>query len=128
VASDDVLGVVGFYTLNVCSLVGGSLPHDVLHKLPKYSEFPGVFVGRLARDNRVKGQGLGERLMIDIFRRVKRINEEAAVSFIVLDSKNDDATAFYKRFGFRPLTTDTNRLFVSFSTVAKAYADSIDVI
>jgi GNAT superfamily N-acetyltransferase len=128
VACDDELGVVGFYTLNVCSVIPSTLPEETLRRLPKYSEIPGVFIGRLASDLRMRGRGIGESLMIDVFRRAQRINEEAAVSLVVLDSKDDNATQFYKRFGFTPLVTDSRRLFVPLATVLKAYAASLKAV
>jgi GNAT superfamily N-acetyltransferase len=125
VAVDDELGIIGFYTLNVCSILPAVLPEEILRRLPKYSEIPGVFIGRFARDLRMRGKGIGARLMIDLFRRVQRINEEAAVALIVLDSKDATATEFYKRFGFIPLVSDPDRLFITVATVLKADAASL---
>lgn len=105
----------------MCSVIPATLPEETLRKLPKYSEIPGVFVGRLARDLRMRHSGIGESLMIDVFRRAKRINEEAAISLVVLESKDENTTQFYKRFGFQPLVTKPSRLFVPLTTVLKAY-------
>jgi predicted GNAT family N-acyltransferase len=109
-------------------VIPATLPEETSRRLPKYSEIPGVFIGRLASDLRMRGKGIGERLMIDIFHRAQRINEEAAVTLVVLDSKDESATQFYRRFGFMPLVTDSRRLFVPLATVLKAYAVSLEAV
>jgi predicted GNAT family N-acyltransferase len=122
VACNDEFGVVGFYTLNVCSIRAGDLPTDISRKLPRYNELPGILIGRLARDLRVKGLGVGEILLVDVFRRVQSINEQAAVCLIIVDSKDAEASEFYKRFGFVSFESDPQRLFVTVASVVKGFA------
>jgi ribosomal protein S18 acetylase RimI-like enzyme len=57
-------------------------------------------IGRLARDERVRGQGTGELLLADAVRRTLGAARSVAVFAIVIDAKDDPAVEFYRRFGF----------------------------
>jgi hypothetical protein len=46
------------------------MPADLARKLPRYDAIPAVRIGQLARDERVRGQGVGELLLADAVRRM----------------------------------------------------------
>jgi hypothetical protein len=52
--------VVGFYSLSSLSLSLEDLPEEIARKLPRYDAIPAALIGRLARAERVRGQGVGE--------------------------------------------------------------------
>lgn len=68
VASDDSLGVIGFYSLSSFTLSLTDLPDETARKLPRYDAIPAALIGRLARDVRVRGRGIGELLLADAIR------------------------------------------------------------
>jgi hypothetical protein len=55
VALDDERGIVGFYSLSSYSLALDDLPADLARRLPRYDAIPAGRIGRLARDERVRG-------------------------------------------------------------------------
>lgn len=120
VAVDDALGVVGFYSLGAFTLALNDLPEDVAKKLPRYDAIPAALIGRLARDERVKGQGLGDLLLADAVKRILGAGRTLAVFAIVVDAKDEAAARFYQAFGFRPFPSQPNRLFLLTSTAALA--------
>jgi GNAT superfamily N-acetyltransferase len=120
VASDDSLGVIGFYSLSSFTLSLTDLPDDIARKLPRYDALPAALIGRLARDMRVRGQGIGELLLADAVRRILGASSSLAVFAIVVDAKNAAAEAFYKDFGFAPFPRRPDRLFLLTSTAAAA--------
>ncbi len=120
VAIDDTHGVVGFYSLNSFSLVVEDLPQEMARKLPRYEALPAALIGRLARDQRVRGQGLGGLLLADAVRRILNASRSLAVFAIIVDAKDDHALAFYRSFGFTPFPTQPRRLFLPTSTAAQA--------
>lgn len=103
VARDDELGVVGYYSLSAFSIETRDLPDDLSHKLPRYDAIPAVLIGRLARDSRVKGQGVGELLIAAALRQIIDTSERMGIYAIVVEAKREKAAAFYREYGFQPL-------------------------
>jgi len=121
VAVDDELGVVGFYSLSSFTLALEDLPQDIARKLPRYDAIPAALIGRLARDVRARGRGVGELLLADAIRRVLGAARSLAVFAIAVDAKNDRAAEFYRTFGFQPFPSRPHRLFLLTSTAIRAY-------
>jgi GNAT superfamily N-acetyltransferase len=119
-AIDDELGIIGFYSLSSYTLTLDHLPEDLARKLPRYDAIPAARIGRLARDQRVRGQGIGELLLADAVRRVLGAARSIAVFAIIVDAKDDAAAAFYRRFGFQPFPLQPSRLFLLTSTALAA--------
>lgn len=122
VAVDAELGVVGFYSLSTLSLSLESLPEAVAHKLPRYDAIPAALIGRLARDERARGQGVGELLLADAIRRILGAGRSIAVFAIVVDAKDERAVEFYQQFGFQEFPLRPRRLFLLASTAAAGLA------
>lgn len=126
VAVDAALGVVGFYSLGAFTLALEDLPGDLAGKLPRYDAIPAALIGRLARDVRVRGQGVGELLLADAIRRILGVGQDLAVFAIIVDAKDEAAQAFYESFGFKAFPSRPNRLFLLSSTAAAAVAHLVD--
>jgi ribosomal protein S18 acetylase RimI-like enzyme len=54
----------------------------------------------LARDERVRGQGVGDLLLADAVRKVNGASGSLAVFAIVVEAIDEKAAAFYRDFGF----------------------------
>jgi GNAT superfamily N-acetyltransferase len=119
VAVDDTLGVVGFYSLSSFTLALQDLPEEIARKLPRYEAIPAALIGRLARDVRVRGKGVGDLLLANAIRRVLNASKSLAVFAIVVDAKRG-ASKFYESHGFRPFPLHPDRLFLLTSTAAAA--------
>ncbi len=120
VAVDSELGVIGFYSLSSFKLEFDDLPEEIARKLPRYGGVPAALIGRLARDARVRGKGMGELLLADAVRRVLSAARSLAVFAIVVDAKDDRAATFYEGFGFRRFPLHPDKLFLLASTAAAA--------
>ena len=120
VAVDDRLGVVGFYSLSAFTLVIPDLPPEHAKRLPRYDQIPAALIGRLARDDRVRGMGVGELLIADAVRKVLDASRSLAVFAIVVDAKEERSAAFYRDFGFVPFPSRPLRLFLPASGAAEA--------
>lgn len=117
---DDDLGVVGFYSLSSFTLELDDLPDRISQRLPRYDAIPAALIGRLARDERVRGQGVGELLLADAVRRILGAGQSVAVFAIVVDAKDEAASTFYEAFGFQRFPSRLLRLFLPTSTAAAA--------
>jgi len=126
VAVDDERGVVGFYSLSSFTLVIDDLPDEIARRLPRYEAIPAALIGRLARDQQVRGRGIGELLLADAVRRILGASRSLAVFAIIVEAKDDRAAAFYEDFGFRRFPTRPGRLFLLASTAAEGLTRAAD--
>lgn len=114
--------IAGYYTLSSLSV---ELPEDASKGLPKYPEYPATLLGRLAVDNSYQGEGLGGRILLDALGRALAGSRAVASYAVVTDAKNEQAEAFYERYGFSPLSTEDGkiRLFLPMGTVERLFAE-----
>ena len=98
VALRDGQRIAGYYTLASASLLLVDLPARTGKKLPRYPTVPAIRMGRLAVDQEFKGQGLGGALLADALDRAVR--SEIAAFALIVDAKDEAATAFYRHHGF----------------------------
>jgi hypothetical protein len=125
VAVDDAVGsIAGFYSLSSFKLALEDVPEPIARKLPRYADIPAALIGRLARDYRIRGSGIGGLLLADAVRRILSASRSMAVFAIVVDAKDDNAAAFYAGFGFSPFPMRPRRLFLLASVAAHAFADT----
>ncbi len=109
--------VAGYYTLSTASVRLNDLPPDTFKRLPRYPDFPAVLIGRLAIDQRYQGQGLGCALLIDIYRRTRRIDAEAAVLGVIVDAADEVAQSFYEKHQFQRSPVNPHRLILPMQTI-----------
>ncbi|HXP83948.1 MAG TPA: GNAT family N-acetyltransferase [Bryobacteraceae bacterium] len=110
-----------FYTMSAASIPFVDLPPDETKRLPRYPTLPAVRIGRLAVDERFQGRGLGAALLADAAHRA--IQGGAAAFTLLVDAKNDRAVAFYRRYGFRLLSSQPRTLFLPLATAQKAFLE-----
>jgi ribosomal protein S18 acetylase RimI-like enzyme len=89
--------------------------------LPRYPTLPAVLIGRLAIDRRFEGRGLGELMLINAVHRT--MQGSAAAFALLVDAKNDQAAAFYERYGFRPIAGRPGTLFLPLAAAQKSLSD-----
>lgn len=113
--------IAGFYSLGAFSLGLSALPEELSSKLPRYDAIPAALIGRLARDERYRGKGVGEMLLTDAINRALLAARNLAIYAIVVDVKNVRAADFYRTYGFQPFPLDPERLFVTAVKAAVAF-------
>ncbi len=109
--------VRGFYTLSAISVALQDLSEKLVKSLPKYPHVPAILLGRLAVDQRSRGKGYGELLLVDAFTRCLATSEIGWAAMVV-DAKDEDAASFYEHFEFIRMSPDSNRLFLPRTTIA----------
>lgn len=117
VALDDAGLVAAYYTLAATGLPLTELPPELAKKLPRYPLLPAGLIGRLAVDERYRGQGLGSALVVDAVARSMRA--EPAIFALVVDAKDESAAAFYRHLGFRHFVSQPMRLFLPIAEAAR---------
>lgn len=123
--------VKGFYTLSSLSVSLNS--EDVSQyqeqatnkgysKIPPSQNIPSVLIGRLARHSELKGTDAGSMLMADALLSIIEIAESMAMHFVVVDTKNELAKRFYRKFGFIEFGQIRNRMYLPVATIKKSLA------
>lgn len=106
----DTNEVAGYYTLASTSISINDLPEALRKKLPRYPMIPAVLMGRLAVASSSRGLGLGSVLLANALKRA--IAAEIAAYALVVDAKDQSATAFYEHHGFMQLSEVETKLFL----------------
>jgi predicted GNAT family N-acyltransferase len=65
-----------------------------------------------------KGQGLGERLLIDALQRCHAASRQVGSVAVIVDAKDADVATFYARYGFIAFPHQPLRLFLPMKTIA----------
>jgi len=107
--------VLAYYTLSATSVALTELPPDMAKQLG-YPAAPAALIGRLAVDQSLQGQGIGQLVLVNALRRLAA-SDAMAIMLVVVDPKDETATRFYARFGFAPLSKDDRRMFLPFKTI-----------
>lgn len=112
--------VLGFYTLNPCSIDVSNLPEAVGKRLPNHV-FGGK-VGRLAVSKEFQKQGLGTKLLISALEQYVGAAEKIGMVALFVDAKNQAvADQFYKKFGFKQCSDNPLHLFLTTQDIKAAF-------
>jgi ribosomal protein S18 acetylase RimI-like enzyme len=125
VLTPDGKTIAGYYTLSQYAIEAGQLPPELVRqlRLPRYDKLPATLLGRLARSKEFKGCGLGELLLMGAMRRSLEHSKNIASVAIVVDAIDENARAFYRRYGFINIPNHPNRLFLPMKTAAQLFPD-----
>jgi GNAT superfamily N-acetyltransferase len=110
--------VIGYYTLSTLSIELNQLPKKLARKLPKHP-VPAALIGRLAVSHAAQGQGVGKMLLADAIKRTLAVSDQIAIYALVVDAIDDNAKAFYEKFGFTRIGDDSPRLFLPLKTITQ---------
>ena len=121
VATPDGKTVAGYYTLSQYAIELGSVPEEVAKKLPKYPMVSATLLGRLAVSTDFRGQRVGEALLMDALRRSWELSKQVASAGVIVDAKDDSASAYYRRYGFLDLPNVERRLFLPMGTIEQLF-------
>jgi GNAT superfamily N-acetyltransferase len=113
--------VLGYYTLSAFGIDLGDLPPHIVKKLPRYPVVPATLIGRLALDSRLRGQRLGEFLLMDALQRAFMQSYYIASAAVVVDAIDEEARRFYLHFDFLSFPSRPERLFLPMRTVSRLF-------
>ena len=110
--------IQGYFTLTLCEVKTEHLPVSYARKFPEHG-LPAVRLARLAVDTRFQGCGYGGYLLAEAIHRTVLIAEYAGVIGLFVDAKDEPASLFYQRYGFKPLPNNVQKLFLPIETLRK---------
>ncbi len=103
--------VVGYYTLAAASARGRKRRRSVARGLAAHP-VPVILLARLAVDGSEQGKGLGAGLLRDALLRAVQAADLVGCRAVMVHAKDEEAKAFYHRFGFESSPGDPFRIFL----------------
>ena len=103
--------VVGYHTLVVGAVAVDEAPERLSRGLARHP-LPLMVLARLAVCRSEQGRGLGAGLLKDAMQRTLAAADIAGIRALAVHAKDDQASGFYRHFGFIPSPTDPLHLFV----------------
>lgn len=110
--------VVGYYALVTGAVQRDQLPKRLIRNSP--DQIPVLTLARLAVDKRVARTGIGSGMLRDALRRVMQVSSIVGVRALLVHAKDDEAIAFYCRYGFVEFPVGTQTLFLPVETISAA--------
>lgn len=116
VVADPGGGVHGYHTLVAAEVARDAATSAVRRGLSRRFPVAVVLIARLAVDRGHQRRGLGRSLLLDALSRAERASRELGVRAVLVDAIDDEAVAFYRRYG-EPSELDPMQLMVTMSAV-----------
>jgi predicted GNAT family N-acyltransferase len=111
--------VVGYYTLVASQVEQGEATSDVQNETSKRFPIPVCLIARLAVDRSEQGVGLGRSLLLDALQRTEQASRSVAMRAVLVHALDEEAAAFYARFGFKPTSAEPQTLMVPLEAVRR---------
>lgn len=117
--------VAGYFTLSNSRLVPDELPHNIERKLNRYPDWGALKLGRMARDDSSRDEGIGAILVARAFDIALRIASDSGSIALIVDAKNDRLVSWYQELGFTPFADAPRVLFIT-NAAMEGYLDAIE--
>jgi len=101
--------VVGYHAMAAAAVSPAQATARAAKGMPRHPILA-VLLARLAVDTDVQGRGLGAWLLRDAMLRAVSVSDVLGVRALLVHAIDDDARAFYIRYGFEPSPTDALNL------------------
>jgi predicted GNAT family N-acyltransferase len=108
--------VLAYYTLSSYTIDVSALDESFSKNLPRYPYLPATLLGRLAVDQRQKGERFGELMLINALRKSLEVSTQVASLAVVVDALDETALNFYLKYGFQSFAQDPMRLYLPMKT------------
>jgi predicted GNAT family N-acyltransferase len=120
ILTPDSKTIAGFYTLSAHSILAADLPDAMAKKLPRFP-LPVTLLGKMAVSQSLRGQGLGEFLLMHALERAWLGSRQVASWAVVVDAKMG-ARDFYLKYDFAALPLQADRLLLPMKTIERLFA------
>lgn len=111
--------VVGYYSLAPASVLPANAPTRVIKGQGSYP-VPVILMAGLGLDIKAQGKGLGKALLRDALRRSLQGSEAIGGRAFLVHAKDEEARAFYCKFGMEESPTNPMHLFLLFKDIRQS--------
>ena len=115
--------VIGYYSLAPASVSPEDAPSRVMKGQGGYP-VPVILMARFAVDQSEQGQGLGKALLRDALRRALQGAEAIGGRAFLVHAKDEEARAFYQKFGMEESPTNPRHLFLLFKDIRQSLVEA----
>lgn len=115
VVTSDAGDVFAYYALAAGSVIAAGATGAVRRNMP--SPIPVVILARLAVDRRLQGKGFGTALLKDALLKTMQAANTIGVRALLIQALDEDAAAFYEKFGFSRSPADSLVLMMPLKAV-----------
>ncbi len=112
--------VVGYYCISTGSVQRRELPPKIKRARGTPNQVPVAIIGRLARDRRFAGQGLGRDLLQDALRRILAASRIIGVRAVLVHALDAQAAHFWKDHEFIECPIGSQTYYLALETVSGA--------
>jgi GNAT superfamily N-acetyltransferase len=102
--------VIGYFSLVMGHVRPEDAPQKLVQGVPRYPVGM-VLLARLAVDGSAQGRGLGADLLAHALVLACRAGEVVAARLVAVDAIDEQAAAFYRRWGFVPVPEQPLKLY-----------------
>lgn len=111
--------VIGYYSLAPASVSPEDAPGRVTRGQGRYP-VPVILMARFAVDQSEQGKGRGKALLRDALRRALQGADAIGGRAFLVHAKDEEARAFYQKFGMEPSPTNPLHLFLLFKDIRQS--------
>ena len=112
--------VVGYYCISTGSVERRALPSKVKRTRGLPNQVPVAIIGRLARDVRYAGTGLGQDLLQDALRRVLAASRIVGLRAVLVHALDDAAAKFWQDHEFIECPIASRTFYLPIETIVDA--------
>lgn len=116
--------LIGFYAVNAHAVDYAELPARFARTRPVHGSIPAAYISMIGVDRRYQGKGFGGDLLVDCLTRLACAADALGIAVVMLDvldcgdpEQLARRRALYTGYGFMPLPSNANRLFMPMATV-----------
>jgi len=120
VVCEQKLIVVGYYCISMGSVQRGDLPPKMKRVQGLPNQIPVAIIGRLARDENYKGQGLGQDLLQDALKRILAVSRMIGVRAVLVHAIDEKAATFWRDYEFIECPVGSRTFYLPLETIAGA--------
>lgn len=111
VDGSDPARILGYCSLSAAQLLLTELREADRKHLPSYP-VPAIRMGRLAVSASEHGKGYGDHLPAHAVARCLGLRDQLGVNVLLVDALHEKATRFYRAYGFREATANSQTLYL----------------
>lgn len=115
--NDPDLNILAYYTLSSYTVEITVMDETFAKHLPRYPLLPATLLGRLAVDNRQKGNRFGELMLVDALHKSLDVSKQVASLAVIAEALDEEAVTFYIKYGFQQFKQEPMKLYLPMKSI-----------